>query len=368
MQKPTNIVKINNNTINKEINSKVDINSTLNHELQHKLLNIREKLPVKIDSFEEQKETNKIINNKLRNLEVNKMLVKNYVKKAAIVGIAAVAGMSLFACKKAEAPIPKADIRIDVDANLSDGNKINEKEVKTQINTDNADTLNNATNNGKINKVGANNTNNSVNKNGENIENNTNNSNKTEETKAGTINVGSIDINTSKTYDNTAEIEAQSKAMLNKGLPTNSYGYTKEDIDKMVMPDYIANTGLTEDDFKFTLERRDYLWEYMKDPDNFKVDYSLSDKEFIKKYGTTKTSTNGHKSHITGLPYTFGADGFPIEHPGDDAEITNPYNGKTYIYKERYDEWEDKDNPIPRRKATEEELNEIAAAYSASFK
>ena len=49
------------------------------------------------------------------------MLVKNYVKKAAVVGIAAVAGISLFACKKAEAPVPKADIRIDVDANLGDG-------------------------------------------------------------------------------------------------------------------------------------------------------------------------------------------------------------------------------------------------------
>ena len=60
------------------------------------------------------------------------MLVKNYVKKAAIVGIAAVAGISLFACKKAEAPIPKADIRIDVDADISDGNKINEKTQLTR--------------------------------------------------------------------------------------------------------------------------------------------------------------------------------------------------------------------------------------------
>ena len=87
---------------------------------------------IKIDSLEEQKETNKIISNKLRNLEVNKMLVKNYVRKAAVVGIAAVAGMSLFACKKAETPLPKADIRIDVDADISDGNKINEKEELTK--------------------------------------------------------------------------------------------------------------------------------------------------------------------------------------------------------------------------------------------
>ena len=295
------------------------------------------------------------------------MLVKNYVKKAAIVGIAAVAGMSLFACKKAEAPIPKADIRIDVDADISDGNKINEKEVKTQKNVDNANNVNDTTNNGEINKVGANN---SVNKgkNGENIENDTNN--KTEETKEGTINVGSIDINTSKTYDNTAEIEVESKKMLNKGLPTNSYGYTKEDIDKMQIPQEMLDlSGNTEKEIKNCLKIKDYLWEYMADPANFKVDYSLPDKEFIRKYGETKTSTNGYKSHIRGIPYTFGADGFPIEHPrGRDTEIKNPYNGKTYIFKSRYDEWEDKDNPIPRRKATEEELNEIAAAYSASFK
>ena len=134
-------------------------------------------------------------------------MVKNNVKRMAIVGIAAVAGMSLFACKKAEAPIPKADIRIDVDADISDGNKINEKEVKTQINNgNNANNVNDTTNNGVkegVNKTDGN-TNNSVNKgkNGENIEKNTNNSNKTEETKVGAINVGSIDINTAKTYDN----------------------------------------------------------------------------------------------------------------------------------------------------------------------
>lgn len=290
-----------------------------------------------------------------------KMLVKNYVKKAAVVGIAAVAGISLFACKKAEIPIPKADIRIDVDADISDGNKINEKEVKTQINNGN-----NGAKEG-VNKTDGN-TNNSVNKgkNGEDIEKDTNN--KTEETKAGTINVGSIDINTSKTYDNTAEIEAQSKAMLNKGLPTNSYGYTKEDIKNMTIPDYILASGDSESSIRVQLKNRDYLWEYMKDPANFKVDYSLSDKEFIKKYGTTKTSTNGYKSHIPGLPYTFGADGFPVEHPCENAEITNPYNGKTYIYKSMYYEWEDKDNPIERYVPSDEELNEIAKAYSASFK
>ncbi len=302
---------------------------------------------IKIDSLEEQIETNKIISNKLRNLEVNKMLVKNYVKKAAIAGIAAVASMSLFACKKTEAPIPKADIRIDVDANISDGNKINEKEVKTQINNgNNANNVNDTTNNSAKEGV-----------------------NKTEETKEGTINVGSIDINTAKTYDNTAEIEAQSKAMLNKGLPTNSYGYTKEDIKNMTIPDYILASGDKESLIRISLQKRDYLWEYMADPTNFKVDYSLSDKDFQKKYGFTKENYNGHKNHIIGTPYTFGADGFPIEHPsGQNTEITNPYNGKTYIYKQRYDEWEDKDNPIPRRKATEEELNEIAAAYSAGFK
>ena len=300
------------------------------------------------------------------------------IKEMVIVSFAVVAGISLFACKKTEAPIPKADIRIDVDANISDGNKINEKEVKTQINNgNNANTLNNVTNvndttnNGEINKVGANTTNNSVNKgkNGENIEKDTNNSNKTEETKAGTINVGSIDINTSKTYDNTAEIEAQSKAMLNKGLPTNSYGYTKEDIKNMTIPDFVLANGDKESYIRTSLKNRDYLWEYMADPANFKVDYSLSDSEFIDKYGTTKKSVNGHKSHITGLPYTFGADGFPIEHPnGSDAEITNPYNGKTYRFVSNEDTWEDKDNPIPRRKMTEAELDEIAKMYSASFK
>ena len=289
------------------------------------------------------------------------MLVKNYVKKAAIAGIATVASMSLFACKKTEAPIPKADIRIDVDANLSDGNKINEKEVKTQINNGN-----NGAKEG-VNKTDGN-TNNSVNKskNSENIENDTNN--KAEETKAGTINVGSIDINTSKTYDNTAEIEAQSKAMLNKGLPTNSYGYTKEDIKNMTIPDYILASGDKESSIRLSLKNRDYLWEYMKDPANFKVDYSLSNDEFRAKYGTPK-ELNGHRQHVVGTPYTFGADGFPIEHPsGRNIEITNPYNGKTYVFTSRYDEWEDKDNPIPRRKATEEELNEIAKMYSASFK
>ena len=289
------------------------------------------------------------------------MLVKNYVKKAAIAGIATVASMSLFACKKTEAPIPKADIRIDVDANLSDGNKINEKEVKTQINNGN-----NGAKEG-VNKTDGN-TNNSVNKskNSENIENDTNN--KAEETKAGTINVGSIDINTSKTYDNTAEIEAQSKVMLNKGLPTNSYGYTKEDIKNMTIPDYILASGDKESSIRLSLKNRDYLWEYMKDPANFKVDYSLSNDEFRAKYGTPK-ELNGHRQHVVGTPYTFGADGFPIEHPsGRNIEITNPYNGKTYVFTSRYDEWEDKDNPIPRRKATEEELNEIAKMYSASFK
>lgn len=289
-------------------------------------------------------------------------MVKNNVKRMAIVWIVTVAGISLFACKKSEV-LDKPTIKIDVVAEINDGNNINEKEVKMQINNGN-----NGAKEG-VNKTDGN-TNNSVNinkgKNGENIENDTNK--KAEETKDGTINVGSIDINTAKTYDNTAEIEAQSKKTLNKGLPTNSYGYTKEDIDKMVMPDYIAKTGMTEEDFKFILEKKDYLWEYMQDPANFKVDYSLSNKEFVRKYGTVKES-NGHKAHIEGLPYTFGADGFPIEHPqGYDTEIKNPYNGKTYVFTSRYDEWEDKDNPIPRRKATEEELNEIAAAYSASFK
>lgn len=116
---------------NKQVKDK---NNILKHELSHKIdsnkiLNIKQGNAVTIDSLDEQIEANKIISNKLRNMEVNKMLVKNYVRKAAVVGIAAVAGMSLFACKKTEAPIPKADIRIDVDADISDGNKINEKEV-----------------------------------------------------------------------------------------------------------------------------------------------------------------------------------------------------------------------------------------------
>ena len=40
--------------------------ATISHELQHKPLNIKEGNSVKIDTFEEQKKTNKIISNKLR--------------------------------------------------------------------------------------------------------------------------------------------------------------------------------------------------------------------------------------------------------------------------------------------------------------
>lgn len=75
-------------------------------------------------------------------------MVKNNVKRMTIVGLAAVAGMSLFACKKPEAPIPNADIRIDVDADINDGNKINEKEDKLKgANNGSKGTKNNEYNN-----------------------------------------------------------------------------------------------------------------------------------------------------------------------------------------------------------------------------
>ena len=130
-----------------------------------------------------------------------------------------------------------------------------------------------------------------------------------------------------------AQIE-QEKRERTANLYRTRNNITDEEIDQIPLPDYIAANGLTnERAFHKYLKKYDYLWEYMADPVNYKVDYSLSDKEFIQKYGDPKTNGNGQTIHIEGLPYTFDSDGFPVEHPNTGGEkIVNPINGKTYIY------------------------------------
>ena len=133
----------------------------------------------------------------------------------------------------------------------------------------------------------------------------------------------------------------------------------------MKIPDYLLANGDSENRIRNRLNDYDYLWEYMQDPANFKVDYSLSDSEFSKKYGVSNKET-----HITGLPYTFGADGFPVEKSisTKSIEIVNPNNGKTYVWNVSHRVWDDKENPPERYVPSDDELKEIAAAYSASFK
>ena len=288
------------------------------------------------------------------------------IKEMVIVSFAVVAGISLFACKKAEV-LDKPTIKIDVDADISDGNKINEKEVKTQINNGN-----NGAKEG-VNKTDSN-TNNSVNKgkNGENIEKDTNNS-------SNNSNKGSNKTQETYTYqDPNAESIAQNYIEQNKKreeqeklLYKNRHNISDAEIDAMPIPDYIKANGLTKErTFHNRLKDHDYLWEYMADPANFKVDYSLSDKEFNKKYGYSKTNGNGALQHLPGAPYTFGADGFPIEHPtgGWDETIVNPYNGKTYNYIGSERQWEDAENPAERRYLTQEEALEISKSFAQSFK
>ena len=262
---------------------------------------------------------------------MNKNNLNKVIKKGAIVIAASLATMSLFGCNsKVEGNKTYTTYPIDQDEQISNGDKIVTKVEETKVPETKVEET-------KIEET----------------------------TTAGSINVGSIDFNTVETYNNEAEISDQIKANRNKRKTGNSYGYTKEYIDNMKIPDYLLdNTGNTENDIRFHLLKRDYLWEYMADPANFKVDYSLPDGDFIDKYGVSKDQ------HIDGIPYTFGADGFPIEKAttGKPIEIVNPNNGKTYIWDVGHDEWWDKENPPELYVPSDEELKDIAAAYSASFK
>ena len=74
------------------------------------------------------------INNKTvrewRDMKVNKEKVKSVVKKAVVLIAASLTTISLFACGgKTETKMEYPSISIDQDANLSNGNKINSKEV-----------------------------------------------------------------------------------------------------------------------------------------------------------------------------------------------------------------------------------------------
>ncbi len=68
-------------------------------------------------------------------MKVNKEKVKSVVKKAVVLIAASLATISLFACGgKVETKTEYPSINIDQDANLSNGNKINSKEVVTDGN------------------------------------------------------------------------------------------------------------------------------------------------------------------------------------------------------------------------------------------
>ena len=262
---------------------------------------------------------------------MNKNNLNKVIKKGAIVIAASLATMSLFGCNsKVEGNKTYTTYPIDQDEEISNGDKIVTKVEETKVPETKVEET-------KIEET----------------------------TTAGSLNVGSIDFNTVETYNNEAEISDQIKANRNKRKTGNSYGYTKEYIKNMKIPDYLLANGDTENSIRNRLNDYDYLWEYMEDPANFKVDYSLSDKEFSAKY-----SVSSKEKHITGLPYTFGADGFPIEKAitGKPIEIVNPNNGKTYIWDVGHDEWWDKENPPELYVPSDEELKDIAAAYSASFK
>lgn len=157
-----------------------------------------------------------------------------------------------------------------------------------------------------------------------------------------------------------------------KKLYNNREKLKKQDLYEIEMPDYIAATGMDEHFFYFLLKDNvEYFWEYLLDPENFKVDYTLPDEEFRKKYDKPKISYNGYipyVEHIYGLPFTYDENGFPIEHPYDNTTIINPNNGKAYRYTANEYTWEDVDDPIERYVPSDEELNEIAKMYSASFK
>ena len=279
---------------------------------------------------------------KFRSKKVDMKEIKKNIKKATIVGLAAVASMGLFACQQPKV-IERPNIVIDQDANLDNGEKIkadiekieNEKkgemvkaddETKIEESTKKEDNIQNDINieeflkNDEFRKtyVPEDNTNNNANNINDNVNNNTNtgvNNNMSKEYKEGDPKPNTTDINEYRDW-----LRAQNK--------------------------HPQGTDLYGNPFK--KEGAEYTWSANGTPN---------------EAPTNGIAAHGIQNPNTGTKYMYDAqNGWYVDNR-DEREAEIERIGKL----NQYGGVDEKTGKV-HRKLTPEELKEISAMYSASFK